>query len=189
MNLSLAALVHHLGAIGVGLGAGLEGESAVVLGGIAAHHGFFSPIASALAAWVGSTIADQSFFLFGRWRRDSRWVRKVAEKRAFARALELIQRHPIAFCMAFRFVYGFRIAGPVAIGVSQIRARLFVILNVISAGIWAATFTAIGYFFGHAAEQFLRRVFSPTNIALIALAGVVVLLIGLVWRRRHLAGE
>jgi membrane protein DedA with SNARE-associated domain len=70
MNSSLAGLIHHLGAIGVGLGAGLEGETAVVVGGIAAHHGLFSPFAAWIAAWWGSFTADQCFFLVGRWLQN-----------------------------------------------------------------------------------------------------------------------
>lgn len=185
MSLTLAGLVHHFGSIGVGLGAGLEGETAVVIGGIAAHHNMFSPFAAWIAAWLGSFAADQGFFLLGRWRRDSRWVQVISAKPSFGRAISLIERFPITFCIVFRFIYGMRIAGPIAIGLSQVRARLFLLLNFISAGIWAATFTALGFLFGHAVEQILRRALSPMHIAALgAIVGFAAIFIWL-WRARR----
>ena len=183
MSFSLAELIHHFGAIGVGLGAGLEGETAVVIGGIAAHHGLFSPIAAWIAAWSGSFAADQCFFLLARWRRGSRWVRAVSAKPAFGRAIGLIERFPVAFCIAFRFIYGLRIAGPMAIGMSRVRAHLFLLLNFISAGVWAATFTGLGYISGNAVELMLRRAVSLPHVAIIiALVSVVAISI---WLRRN----
>src|SRR4051812_3894335 len=110
----LAQLIHRFGALGVGLGAGLEGETAVVLGGLLARHGAFAPLAAALAAWLGSFAADQIFFGLGRSQRDGKLVRRVSARPAFRRALTFVERHPLLFCLGFRFVYGFRVAGPVA---------------------------------------------------------------------------
>jgi membrane protein DedA with SNARE-associated domain len=169
MSLSLAELVHHFGAIGVGLGAGLEGETAVLIGGIATHHGLFSPFAAWIAAWLGSFFADQGFFLLGRWRRESKWVRRVSAKPAFSRAIGLIERFPFAFCIVFRFIYGMRVAGPIAIGLSRVRARIFLLLNFISAAVWAAVFTALGFYFGHTVELILRGIFSPLHVVLLAM--------------------
>lgn len=187
MSLSLTGLIHHFGAIGVGLGAGLEGETAVVIGGIAAHHGLFSPIAAWIATWLGSFSADQCFFLLGRWRRESRWVRAISAKPAFGRAIGLIERSPVAFCIVFRFIYGLRVAGPVAIGLSRVHARLYLLLNFISAGVWAATFTALGYIFGHAVELMLRRAFSPLHVAILAVLVSVAAISIWLWRNHRKA--
>ena len=187
MNFSLAELVHHFGSIGVGLGAGLEGETAVVVGGIAAHHGLFSPISAWIAAWLGSFIADQCFFLLGRWRRETRWVRAIAAKPVFGRAIGMIERFPIIFCIVFRFIYGMRVAGPIAIGLSRVRVRLFLLLNFVSAGVWAVTFTALGYFFGHAVERLLEKLLSPAHIAIVT--GLACLAASLFWFWRKQRGS
>jgi membrane protein DedA with SNARE-associated domain len=187
MSFSLATLIHHFGALGVSLGAGIEGETAVVIGGIAAHHGLFSPIAAWLAAWFGSFTADQCFFFLGRWRRGSRWVRAISAKPAFGRAIGLIERSPIAYCIAFRFIYGMRVAGPVAIGLSNVRPRLYRPLNFISAGVWSATFTALGFIFGHAVEIMLRRAFSPLHIAILAVLVSVAAISIWLWRNHRKA--
>jgi membrane protein DedA with SNARE-associated domain len=169
----LEHLIHSLGAIGVALGAGLEGETAVVVGGLLARHGAFSPAAAGVAAWLGSFVADQIFFSLGRWQRDHRLVSRIRAKPAFARALDWINRHPIPFCLAFRFLYGFRVAGPVAIGVSQVPVRVFLLLNLLTAAIWAALFTFLGYRFGRDFERLLGALLTPAHAAL--LLGLVIL--------------
>lgn len=151
-------LAHHYGALGVALGAALEGEVAVVTGGALAAHGLFTPVAAALGAFSGSLFADQLVFAIGRLQRQSRFFAWVSAKPAFARGIALIDRHPLLFCLGFRFVYGFRIAGPLAIGASRIPERLFLILNIITAAVWASIFTAIGYRFYPAIRAVLHHV-------------------------------
>lgn len=183
MHWSFVALIREFGAFGVGLGAGLEGETAVVIGGIASRHAYFSPSAAAFAASVGSFIADQLFFGLGRWRRDGKTVRRIATKRAFAHGLAFIDRHPVTFCFGFRFVYGFRVAGPVALGVSQVPARLFVPLNLVSAAVWASAFTFVGYHFGRVAERVMRRVLTPSHFLAVSVFLATIFVCLWLWRR------
>jgi len=152
----LTTLVHRLGPAGVGLGAALEGETAVVIGGAAARHGLFSPVAAGLAAWAGSFLADQLVFWLAREQRHRSFVERLAAQPKVSRALALIDRHPVPFCCLFRFVYGFRIAGPAAVGFSRVAGRLFVLCNAVSAAVWAALFTFAGYRFGPALLSALR---------------------------------
>ena len=51
---------------------------------------------------------------------------------------------------------------------SRVRARVFLLLNFISAAVWAAVFTALGFYFGHTVELILRRIFSPLHVVLLA---------------------
>lgn len=182
----LGHLMHEFGVLGVALGAGLEGETAVVIGGILARHGLFEPVPAAVAAALGSFIADQLFFFLGRTQRERAFVLKVRKKPVFEKALSLIDRHPLLFCFFFRFVYGFRVAGPIGIGVSAVPARLFVTLNALSAAIWASFFIWLGYTFGRHVERLLQAILTPAHLT-VALA-VAALLGGLAWlwhRRRR----
>ncbi len=186
MLLTLSSLVSRYGIFGVALGAGLEGEAAVVTGGILASHSLFNPFAAAFAAWAGSLIADQIFFVLGRSQRNGRFVTNVSKKAVFTRALTFIDRYPVAFCFTFRFVYGFRVAGPVAIGVSHVPARQFFGLNCASAALWAAIFTTLGYRFGPRLERAVHAFFTPT--ILFVMGSAALLLIGGIYfqRRRSL---
>lgn len=153
-------LIRVYGAFAIFLGAALEGEAAVTTGGYLAHRHLVDPFWAAAAAFAGSFMADQIVFHFARYHREHRWIQNIRRRPAFARALGFIERRPVAFCMAFRFIYGMRTAGPIAIGVSNVPTRRFVLLNAFSAAIWASIFTFIGFRFGKAFEMLVTRIAS-----------------------------
>lgn len=155
--MTIEALVARYGLAALFAGAALEGEAAVIAGGVVAHHGLIPLWAAMLAAATGSFCADQAWFFAGRRMRDHRWVVAARAKPAFARAMAMLERHPIAFIFAFRFIYGFRTISPVAIGTAGVAPRLFALVNAASAITWAVTFCAIGYWFGHAFEALIGR--------------------------------
>lgn len=183
MNFDLHQFIERFGALGVGLGGAIEGESAVVIGGAIARTGAFSPWWAALAAFVGAWLSCQLFFFVGRSQRDHRLVHRIVEKPVFARALGMIERHPRLFCFGFRFIYGFRVAGPVAISMSHIRAREFALLQMLSAAIWGPGLVWLGYAFGKTLVRLVKLLLTPLNAA-VAAAVVTVLVLGwLQWRR------
>lgn len=153
----IEAIVARYGLAALFAGAALEGEAAVIAGGLLAHQGLvWLPGAIAVAA-LGSFAADQAWFAAGRRFRDHRFVVRIREKPAFRRAVALLERHPTRFIFAFRFVYGMRTVSPIAIGSAGIAPRRFLPVNAASASVWALLFTAIGYLFGNAFETFVGR--------------------------------
>lgn len=152
MTIDLAALIEHGGAAAIFLGAAFEGEAAVVTGGWLAARGLVHPLTAALCAFAGSLTADQLLFAFGRRHREHPRVAKLLAKPPARRATALIERYPTLFCLAFRFLYGLRIAGPLTIAASRVPTARFVVLNIVSAACWASIFTFVGYRFGRAIE-------------------------------------
>ena len=136
--MSIEAIIAKYGLLALFLGAGIEGETVVVAGGLLAHRGLVSLPGAMVATAAGSFVADQLFFSAGRYFRGRAWVRRVSAKPVFARALGLLERYPIGFIFAFRFIYGFRTISPVAIGTTQVPTRLFVIINAVAAVVWAS---------------------------------------------------
>lgn len=186
--MTIEAIIARWGVAAVFAGAMLEGETAVVAGGLIAHQGLIAwPLAMAAAA-LGSFLADQFFFAAGRRYRDRPLVQRWIAKRAFAKALQLLERYPTGFIFAFRFLYGFRTVSPIAIGTSQVPASRFLAINAIAAIVWAALFTGLGYWFGEAVTEMAGRL-RPSRHTL--LMGVAVLSGGFAlfqimrwWRRR-----
>ncbi len=177
------------GLVALFLGAGFEGETVVVGGGLLAHRGVFSLPGAMAASSAGSFVADQLFFAAGRYCRDRRWVTRQRERPAFSRVLRMLERYPVAFIFAFRFIYGIRTISPVAIGTSQVRGSVFLAVNVVAAIVWGVVFTAIGYAFGHEVERVLHRLLpSPTTVVVVG-AFVVVSLIAVHLVRRRLAAR
>ena len=177
-------LLVKYGLLALFFGAGLEGELAVVAGGILSHHGSFPLGAAMIVATLGSFTADQIWYFIGRNARDSKLVARVKHKRLFARALALVGRRPVPFILGFRFVYGMRTVSPVAIGVAGIPIRMFLPLNMIAAVIWAPLFTWLGYHLGKEAFPLVRRMGGGVLLALggIVIIGLAVWLI-VHWRR------
>lgn len=191
--MSIETIIAKYGLAALFLGAGLEGETVVVAGGLLSHKGLLPLTGAMAAAAAGSFVADQIFFSAGRYFRDRTWVKNVQQKPLFARALGLLERHPIGFIFAFRFIYGFRTISPIAIGTTQVETKLFVIINAVAAVVWGIVFTGIGYLFGHSFEKLLDRFLPHGRHVWIAFAVAAAIAAGLgawhLWRARRETAE
>ena len=189
-GVSIAAIIARYGLPALFLGAGLEGETVVVAGGLLAHRGLVSLPGAMAATSLGSFVADQVFFLIGRRLTDWPITQRLKRNPLFARALGLLERYPIGFIFAFRFIYGFRTVSPFAIGTSRVPERLFLPVNGLAAIVWGCTFTLLGYAFGHEVERFLGR-YEPSGrtiaigIGLLVVLGLALHLVRRWWTRRQ----
>ncbi|WP_179508056.1 DedA family protein [Sphingomonas melonis] len=189
--MSIEALIADYGLAAVFLGAGIEGETMVLAGGLFAHEGMLSLPGAMIAAASGSFLADQAFFAAGRRFRDHRWVQRAQAKPAFVKALDTLERYPIGFIFIFRFLYGLRTVSPIAIGTTQVPTRTFLWINAIAACVWAVLFTSLGYVFGTGIAELLGR-YRPhgRQWLWVALAALVLgtLFAGFRWWRRRQQG-
>ncbi|MBZ9724763.1 DedA family protein [Mesorhizobium sp. CO1-1-7] len=153
--------IHHFieqyGLLAVFLGCVAEGESAAILGGFFAHQHVFVLWHAFVAAALGAFAGDTFFFILGRSFADNRHVVRLRRRPGFRRAYRLLNTHPNIFVLSNRYVYGMRLVGGIAAGLSTIAAPRFVILNAISSVIWAVLFSTIGYVFGLGAEQLIGQ--------------------------------
>ena len=186
--MNVDALIAHYGLVAVFLGAGIEGETAVITGGVLAHQGLVSPVGAGIAAMAGSFAADQGFFHLGRHYQKSALVRRLRAKPGYVKAIGLFERHPRGFVFAYRFVYGMRTVSPIAIGTTGISTRLFVAVNGAAAIVWGAIFTTVGYLFGNVVERAVGRIVGDRAVWFVAAAAVAAVALGLTarwWRRRR----
>jgi membrane protein DedA with SNARE-associated domain len=171
--MDLSTLIAQYGLITVFAGSLLEGETVLLLAGYAAHRGFLDFAAVVLVAMLGAAIGDQVWFMLGR-RHGTRLIARrpwLGDKTR--RALVLIERHPTAILLAMRFAWGLRTALPVAVGMSRIPWQRFLLLNLLSAILWAPLIAGIGYFFGALLSQHiagLHRVEHWGMLAVVMLA-------------------
>lgn len=181
--MSVEHLIAQYGLAGLFLGAGFEGETVTVIGGLMAHRGLLSYWPAVLAASAGSFAADQLFFLIGRRFRGHGLVRKAQARPAFAKALAAFERHPVLFTFAFRFLYGLRTVSPMAIGTTRLRVTTFLAINAVAAAVWGLVFVSLGYFCGQAVETLFGRIHALEPL----IGGVVAVavLIGLIGHFLH----
>lgn len=169
----LKTLLAEYGLWIVFVGTFFEGETVVVVAGFAAHQGLFNPLTVALLAFCGSFAGDQFWFFMARNFRTHRYVTKLSARPTFQRALRILEKHPTKFILSFRFVYGIRNVSPIAIGLSDIPALRFLMLNAIAAAVWAAAFTAIGYVFANTLEMVLGELHKAEHFVLV-ITGIAV---------------
>jgi membrane protein DedA with SNARE-associated domain len=183
--------IHHFieqyGLLAVFLGCVAEGESAAILGGFFAHQHVFVLWHAIVAAALGAFLGDTCFFILGRSFADHRYVVRLRRRPGFRRAYRLLNTHPNIFVLSNRYVYGMRLVGGIAAGLSTIAAPRFVILNAISSVIWAVLFSSIGYVFGLGAEHFVGQALLRHERLLIGL-GIGLTVAVLAWLiARHIA--
>ena len=64
------------------------------------------------------------------------------------RATRLLHHYDVPLIIGIRFMYGLRIVGPMAIGMSGIHWLRFALLSFVGAILWALVVVGIGYVFG-----------------------------------------
>jgi membrane protein DedA with SNARE-associated domain len=78
-------------------------------------------------------------------------------------------------------MYGLRIAGPIAIGMSDVPAWRFIVFNLIGAALWALAVSGAGYLFGQTLHWLFADIKRYEEGVLLVIIGVGVM-VGL-WRR------
>ncbi|WP_342325505.1 DedA family protein [Kosakonia sp. BYX6] len=150
-------LISEYGYAALVIGSVAEGETITLLGGVAAHQGLLRFPLVVLAVALGGMIGDQLLYLVGR-RYGTKILRRFSRHREkIHQAQTLIRRHPYLFVIGSRFMYGFRIIGPLLIGTSRLRPKIFLPLNIIGAIVWALLFTTLGYVGGEVIGPWLHQ--------------------------------
>ncbi|MBF0092937.1 MAG: DedA family protein [Alphaproteobacteria bacterium] len=150
----------------------LEGETVVILAGIAAYQGYMDIYLVGVSGFAGSFLGDQFYFTIGRRYGVSLLNRWPQMSQKIEWAFKLVRRYETLYILSFRFVYGIRNISPFVIAISGVSRLKFLVLNACAAALWAASFSAGGYFFGHAMEKFLGE---HQSTALMVLAGLLAL--------------
>lgn len=145
MSLDIHDLITQYGYAALVVGSLAEGETVTLLGGVAAHKGLLRFPLVVIAVALGGMIGDQLLYLAGRYFGDSLLRRFHRHQQKIVQAKGLINSHPWLFVLGTRFMYGFRIIGPLLIGASRLPPSRFLPLNVLGAFIWASLFTTLGY--------------------------------------------
>ena len=161
------------GYLAVFVGCLLEGETLLVIAGIAAHEGKLSLPLVILTAFIAGTLGDQILYWIGRrfgapvlgkWSSKSQQVRRINH---------FLERFDAALIFGVRFMYGIRLVGPVVIGASHVQPARFAVLNVLGAAVWAPLVAGTGYVFGHLIEDWLERFNVAALIGAIAAIALV----------------
>jgi membrane protein DedA with SNARE-associated domain len=162
------------------------GELAVVLGGVLAGRGQMELPLLVAVVWAAAVAGDVCGFLLGRGLGRPFLVRHGARLGATPARLDQVDRffarHGAKAIVIGRFAGIVRAMGPFTAGASGMRPGRFVAADVLGAGLWAGTFTGLGYLFAGSAGALLDVLHRAQLAAAIALAAALV--VAVVVRRR-----
>lgn len=157
MHIDVNGLISQYGYWALLIGCLAEGETFTLLGGVAAHEGLLHYGWVVLVAALGGTIGDQILFFIGRHygTRILRRFKKHQDK--IVKANKMIRRRPTLFVIGVRFMYGFRLIGPIIIGSSKLNPVKFFLLNITGALLWSLIFVSLGYIGGQVITPWLHQ--------------------------------
>jgi membrane protein DedA with SNARE-associated domain len=125
----------------------MEGETALLLGSLAASQGVVKLVWVIVAAFAGATTGDQiSYQLFRRFG-PGMVSRNETLKRRSEKARRLLKGHPVKFIIISRFFWGLRSACMLALAASDVPSRVFVPANLFACALWSVIIGSLGYVF------------------------------------------
>ena len=163
------------------IGCLLEGETILILGGMAAHQHVLKLLPVIGYASLAGMLGDQLLFWAGRYFGERLLPRLHKQQAAIDKVTSLIQHHPTVSIFSVRFLYGMRLVGPMVIGASKVSPLKFVCINLVGAVVWATLFASAGYWAG----EFLQRVLGDLKPYRLPIALGVVALVVAVGLIRH----
>jgi len=126
----------------------LEGEMGLLMGGLLCHTGdMWLPIAIFVAG-LGGSFGDLIYFYIGRYNKSYVYRKFKGQRRKFALAHLLLQRHGWPIIFAQRYMYGMRTIIPISIGLTRYSGKMFAFINILSAWTWAAVTIIPVWYFG-----------------------------------------
>ncbi|MDA3047558.1 DedA family protein [Campylobacter sp. JMF_08 NE1] len=151
----------------------LEGEIALVLGGILAHEGHINLPLGIFVAACGAFAGDQFYFYIGRYNKNYISKKLATQRRKFAIAHLLLQRWGWILIFIQRYMYGLRMIIPMSIGITRYSAKKFAFINFLSAIAWASMTMIPAWYFGKQIWQAINLIEQYWYFAIPLIAGIV----------------
>ena len=137
------------------LGTLVEADAALIAAAFLAHRGRLN-LPGVIAVCIAATLtANQFWFWLARMKGRAFLDRRLQTDRKLQRIHGWLGRRGTLLIPASRFLYGFRVAIPVAYGASGTPPVRFALLEVLSAIAWGVTVGFAGYAFGDTLEILL----------------------------------
>lgn len=175
---------------GAFIGLVAPGEVTVIAGGVVAGQGVIELVPLILLVWACCLAGDNLSFWLGR-RLGRGWLERHGEKvlvtdERLARVDRFFAKRGGLTILLGRFVGFVRPLAPFIAGSSRMGPMRFLAYDVVGTGLWAATFTVLGYV---SWKNFDRAVSIASNVTLALGTAFVLALAVLVIRSRHNVGR
>ncbi len=171
------SLIPALGYITLATGSFLEGETTVILGGIATYQGYLGLPWTIICAFIGTFLGDLTYFYIG-YTKGANLIQKRTKPGSFPKKiLKFLNKNQVLTILGFRFLYGLRTAILISLGASKIKPTRFILLNTIGSLIWILILYFIGYTFGHSLVSIFKKIAPYKLYCLAGILGTVLALL------------
>src|SRR5262245_54455916 len=140
----LAAWILRYGYAVIFVATAVEGDATLLAATYLAHRGYLQLDRVIEVAAVATIVGNQIYFWLGR-RYGSTRLRRVARRPFQARLIDLLRKYRLPLVLASRFVYGGRIAIPVASGATDMPPLTFSLADGLGAIVWSVVVGFCGY--------------------------------------------
>jgi membrane protein DedA with SNARE-associated domain len=183
--ISFEAMLSTYGYAAIVAGTLLEGETILILAGLAAHQGYLKLPWVVFYGFIGTLAGDQLYFYLGRFQGAKALDRKPYWKSRGEIVFGYLQKHRLLLTFGFRFLYGLRTITPFLLGASRVAPLYFLLVNLIGAFFWSAAIVTAGYLFGRVFKLLVGDIERYEVFLFAGLAVAGILLWGFFWLRRH----
>jgi membrane-associated protein len=157
MTPTVELLVSHYGLAAVGLGTLIEGETVLLVAGALASRGVFDPAAVWIVAACGAWLGHGLWFGVGRFVGRERIMAVLPQWGRQLHALDgLIRRRSWTCIFSLQYLYGLRLPGAVALGLSSLPTGWFLAAEAANCLTWAALVGGLGYIAGKSASALFQ---------------------------------
>jgi membrane protein DedA with SNARE-associated domain len=135
-----------------------EGDATLLGASFLAHRHVMSFGAVLATAAAASTLWNELLFYLARKNGKAFLDRRVRRHPSYQRVQCWVHRRSIVLLLFSRYMFGFRLAIPVACGATGMRAKTFTAVNAAGAVLWVLPVGLLGFLLGNALEAFWHGV-------------------------------
>lgn len=144
----LQSIIQNYGYFAVLAGAIIEGETILLIAAISASQGLLDLRWVIALSAISATTGDNLYFWLGRIQGKCllRYFPQMEPR--LNRFNSILERWHTPAILSLRFLYGLRIVGPMAVGMSGYKPLSFLCIDAVGSLIWSVAFASLGYVFG-----------------------------------------
>ena len=135
-----------------------EGETSLITSAFAAHRGYLEIFIVMIIALAATQSWDWIWFTIGRKSGKVFLAKRPKLNQKVKKIHKLLEKKPTPFLLGYRFMFGFRTAGPLVIGMSSVSKKKFLTFSLINTIIWDIFVSSVGYFFGAFLKANLKKI-------------------------------
>jgi membrane protein DedA with SNARE-associated domain len=140
------------------IGCFFEGETSLITSAFAAHRGYLEIYIVMIIALAATQSWDWIWFTIGRKSGRVFLEKRSKLNQKVKKIHNLLEKKPIPFLLGYRFMFGFRTAGPLVIGMSSVSKQKFLTFSLINAILWDIFVSSVGYYFGAFLKANLKKI-------------------------------